>query len=181
MTKLKTIIGDITKEDYDAVVCGANRDLVSGGGVFKAIHQAAGPGLLKECRSLGGARQGEAKITKGYDLPARYVIHTVGPIYGQENGQEDEYLEACYFESLKLAEEKGLKTVAFPNLSTGLYRYPKDEAAEIALRSINGYIEANPQSGLETIYLVSFNKKDFSYVERAVSDLGLKQEDNYGA
>lgn len=176
MSRIKAIIGDITAKKYDAIVNGANRDLVSGGGVFKAIHSVAGPQLLEECQGLGGAKLGEAKITKGYKLPSPFVIHTVGPVYGQEDGLEDEYLESCYHQALSLADERKLKTIAFPNLSTGLYRYPKDEAAEIALSAIAEYFKDNPGSSLETVYLVSFNAKDYAFVRQAVRDLGLPVE-----
>jgi len=154
MTKITLIKGDITTQKVDAVVNAANRWLRGGGGVDGAIHYAAGPELLKECDTYGWCETGDAKITKGYLLPAKCVIHTVGPVYGAEGGKESELLESCYITSLKLANEYNLRSVAFPAISTGVYGYPLDEATEIAINTIKKYIHHNPYHFDEIIFVV---------------------------
>lgn len=142
-TTLTVIIGDITTLELDAIVNAANSSLLGGGGVDGAIHHAAGPKLLEECRTLGGCAPGGAKITGGYDLPARHVIHTVGPVWGREGGREAELLAACYRNSLALAAERGLDSIAFPAISTGAYGYPPEEAAAVASEAIAAFVSAN--------------------------------------
>lgn len=158
--RLTVLTGDITTEDVDVIVNAANTSLLGGGGVDGAIHAAAGSGLLDECRSLGGCSFGEAKATGGYELPAAHVIHTVGPIYGQHQGEEARILAACYRNSLTLAEELGASSIAFPGISTGVYGYPKDEAADIAVGTIREYFRIHPDSRITDVRLVAFSDTD---------------------
>jgi O-acetyl-ADP-ribose deacetylase len=160
MTKLVLVKGDITTQSVDAIVNAANRSLMGGGGVDGAIHRAAGPKLREECLTLGGCKTGEAKITSAYKLPAKFVIHTVGPEYGREKGMEDELLSLCYLTSLQLAEMNGLRTIALPAISTGAFRYPLDEATEIAVSSVRHYIEGHPDAFDEIRFVVT---KDDAY------------------
>ena len=151
-------VGDITTLAVDAIVNAANRSLLGGGGVDGAIHRAAGRELLAECRTLGGCATGAAKITRGYRLPARYVIHTVGPVYSG-SASDAELLRACYRSSLDLARAHGLHSIAFPAISTGVYGYPKEAAAEIALMTIRAWFDAHPDAGMR-VTIVSFSLQD---------------------
>lgn len=157
MGKIKIIKGDITKLACDVIVNAANSSLLGGGGVDGAIHYAAGPELLAECRTLHGCRTGEAKITKGYDLPARFVIHTVGPIYFEHTPSEAEaLLTSCYENSLNLAKEKGLKTIAFPLISAGVYGYPQRKVIKVAIETMKLH-----QDDFDEITLVLFWEREF--------------------
>ena len=159
MHRIEIIKGDITKLYVDAIVNAANSTLLGGGGVDGAIHRAAGSGLLDECRILGGCETGQAKITKGYNLPAKYVIHTVGPVYHCGTQSESELLYSCYRNSLELAVQNGVKTIAFPCISTGVYRFPFDDACKIALRAICNFLNENESVG--KVLLVCFSDADY--------------------
>ena len=147
----------ITTLQADAIVNAANNALLGGGGVDGAIHRAAGPELLAECRTLHGCETGDAKVTKGYNLPAKYVIHTLGPVYRGGTCGEAEKLESCYRRSLEEAENLGVKSVAFPAISTGVYGYPKEEAAGIAVRTVQDYLKNHPDSTIEDVLMVCFD------------------------
>jgi O-acetyl-ADP-ribose deacetylase (regulator of RNase III) len=164
LNKLKIIQGDITKQKVDAIVNAANVSLLGGGGVDGAIHRAAGPRLLEECRELGGCPTGSARITKGYNLPAKHVIHTVGPIWRGGAEGEEELLANCYQNSLRLAKEHDIKSLAFPSISTGAYGFPVERASKIALREITAGIEANP--GLASILIVCFDDRTYQTYQR---------------
>lgn len=138
--RVQIVQGDITQQGVDAIVNAANTTLLGGGGVDGAIHRAAGPELLEECRMLGGCRTGEAKITKGYNLAARFVIHTLGPVWGGGQDREDELLADCYGNSLALAAQHGIRSMAFPSISTGAYGFPFERAAEIALKTTTEFL-----------------------------------------
>ena len=152
--QIRTITADITELKVDAIVNSANVSLVGGIGLCGAIHDGAGLKLDEECSKLGGCLRGEAKITKGYKLPAKYIIHTVGPIYGQHKGKEAEILYSCYYESLRLADRHNIKSIAFPEISTGIYRYPKEKARKVAFRAVREYFEDNPGSEIKSIFFV---------------------------
>jgi O-acetyl-ADP-ribose deacetylase len=167
--KIEVIQGDITsQDDVDAIVNAANAQLESGGGVAGAIHGAAGPGLAEEARPLGPIEPGEAVITGGHDLPNRYVIHTLGPVYGQDR-PEDELLANCYRNSLALAEEQGIESVAFPAISTGIFGYPLEEAAEVALRA--AIEEAESLQNVRLVRFVLFGEEDLEVYERVLSEV----------
>jgi O-acetyl-ADP-ribose deacetylase (regulator of RNase III) len=151
--QISLIRGDITALKTDAIVNAANRSLLGGGGVDGAIHRAAGPSLLEACRKLNGCETGQAKITDGFRLPARYVIHTVGPVWQGGDHNEAQLLRACYTNSLRLAAEAGLKSIAFPNISTGVYGFPREQAALIALGAVTGFME-DPGTVEQVIFVV---------------------------
>lgn len=169
MERIKIISGDITKIEADAIVNAANKTLLGGGGVDGAIHRAAGPELLEECRRLNGCETGQAKITKGYELPAKYVIHTVGPIWHGGEHNEDHLLASCYRNSLNLAVENRIKTIAFPSISTGAYRFPVERAAKIAVSGIAGFLKEH--SGIDTVIIVCFDKKTMEAYEKALDEV----------
>jgi O-acetyl-ADP-ribose deacetylase len=168
MAEIELIQGDITKIAVDVIVNAANTCLLGGGGVDGAIHRAAGPELLEECRNLNGCKTGEAKITKGYKLPVRYVIHTAGPVWHGGTGNEAALLGLCYLNSLKLAQDYGLTTIAFPNISTGVYGYPKQEAAAIALATVKSWLKSN--HGINRILFVIFDDENFKIYNEMLSD-----------
>ncbi len=161
--------GDITKEKTDAIVNAANPSLLGGGGVDGAIHRAAGPGLLDECKTLGGCRHGEARITGGYDLSAKYVIHTPGPIYKDGKHGEGEILKNSYLNSLLLAKEKNLRSISIPAISTGVYGYPKEEACEIAIGAALEFMEDNNYP--IDIYFVLFDSENFDLYKKLIKKL----------
>ena len=163
---LTVVLGDITKSDCDAIVNAANTSLLGGGGVDGAIHRAAGPELLEECRTLHGCPTGEARITKGYRLPAKYVIHTPGPIWQGGRYGEEELLASCYRSCLELAAEHGIKRIAFPSISTGIYGFPLEKAAPIAVHTIRIFCKDHPQ--IEEVRMVCFDQRTKTYYEKAL-------------
>lgn len=166
--RIEALQGDITRLQVDAVVNAANTSLLGGGGVDGAIHRAAGNKLLEECRTLGDCPTGEARITGGYALPARHVIHTVGPVWHGGARGEEELLASCYRNSLSLAVEKGLETVAFPSISTGAYRFPVEKACRIAVRTVRSFLLAHPQ--IRKVTFVCFSAEDLNHYRQALAE-----------
>lgn len=171
-SRLRVIKGDITKQETDAIVNAANTSLLGGGGVDGAIHRAAGYALLEECQGLGGCKTGQAKITKGYRLPAKYVIHTPGPIWNGGTRGEPGLLQSCYLSCLSLAEAAGCRTVSFPSISTGIYRFPVAMAAKIAVDTILDYLVAHPLP--EQVYMVCFDDRTKAAYDEALNNAAKK-------
>ena len=167
--RVMVVEGDITEQKVDAIVNAANSTLLGGGGVDGAIHRAAGPRLFEECRTLGGCLTGEAKITKGYNLPAKWVIHTVGPVWHGGARREDELLASCYRTSLELAVEMGVRTIAFPAISTGVYGFPLERATAIAVSEVRSFLEENPS--LEKVVFVCYGKYAYECYLNAAKDV----------
>jgi O-acetyl-ADP-ribose deacetylase (regulator of RNase III) len=171
-SRIENIRGDITTLKVDAIVNAANIGLLGGGGVDGDIHRAAGPGLLEDCKKLNGCKTGEAKITNGYDLPAKFVIHTVGPIWEGGYSGEDRLLSSCYLNSLRLAVENQIKSLAFPAISTGVFGFPPERAAKIALKSVRNFLLVDEY--IEKIIFVCFDEHTFSIYEQAMSTYKTK-------
>ena len=168
--RIEIVEGDITTQTVDAIVNAANNSLLGGGGVDGAIHRAAGPRLLEECRALGGCETGDAKITRGYDLPARHVIHTVGPVWHGGQSGEHALLASCYRRSMQVAGENGVRSIAFPAISTGVYRFPGELAAHIAVSTLADYLQGN--DSFERVLLVCFNRVAADAHRTALNELG---------
>jgi O-acetyl-ADP-ribose deacetylase len=166
---LELVEGDITRQDTDAIVNAANAALRPGGGVDGAIHRAGGPAIAAACRQLGGCPTGEARITTGGNLTARYVIHTVGPVYRDGGHREPELLSSCYRESLKLASAQGIKSLAFPSISTGVYGYPMKDAARVALKAVTDYLARHPE--IELVRFVLFGRDAYEVYARVLQEL----------
>ncbi len=168
-SRLELVEGDITEQDTEAIVNAANPSLLGGGGVDGAIHRAAGPELLEECRTLGGCQTGDAKITKGYRLMAKHVIHTVGPVYYREGERAPGLLASAYRCSLEVASENNVRSVSFPSISTGAYGYPMEEAAPIALQTAINYLESH--ADIKLVRFVLFGKRAYQVYERALNEI----------
>jgi len=169
MTTLSSMMTDITQLEVDAIVNAANTSLLGGGGVDGAIHRAAGPELLAECRSLGGCPTGQAKITKGYRLPAKWVIHTVGPVWHGGGRGEDDLLASCYRNSLKLAQKHQVRSIAFPAISCGVYRFPPKRAAHIAVETVRTFLHEHSSTSVEQVMFTCFDKKIYEVYETGLS------------
>lgn len=167
--KIEILKGDISKQKVDAIVNAANNSLLGGGGVDGAIHRAAGIELLNECKTLNGCATGEAKMTKGYKLPAAYVIHTVGPVWRGGNYNEARLLASCYKSSLQIAAENKFKSIAFPSISTGAYRFPVELASEIALRQIMEFLEE--KTSIESVKIICFDDSVYSVYQQKINEL----------
>jgi O-acetyl-ADP-ribose deacetylase len=168
LQRIEVVNADITKQRADAIVNAANTTLLGGGGVDGAIHDAAGPELLAECRTLGGCATGQAKITKGYRLPAKWVIHTVGPVWHGGQHGEDDLLASCYRSSFALAEQHSIRTMAFPGISTGVYGFPMDRAARIAVRETKAFLQNN--TSVEKVLLVCFGRHAYDIYSQALQE-----------
>lgn len=175
---IEVILGDITEIKADAIVNAANSSLMAGSGVCGAIHRKGGPDILEECREIvrrqGECKPGDAVITTAGNLPARYVIHTVGPVWNSGKNNESTLLASCYYNSLKLATEYNCSSIAFPAISTGIYGYPKEQAAVIAINSINGFLESNKI--IKQVFLVCFDQESFNIVSAELKNYGSVQE-----
>jgi len=174
---IKTVLGDITKIDYvEAIVNAANSSLLGGGGVDGAIHRAAGKELLSECRMLNGCKTGQAKITKGYNLPCQYIIHTVGPVWNGGKKQEEELLAECYKNTLRVAVENGIRTIAFPSIATGIYHFPVEKAAKIAVSTVAAFLQEN-EGALDLVVWVLFDENTKAVYEAAVENVRREDHD----
>lgn len=167
LERVSVVEGDITKLDVDAIINAANTSLLGGGGVDGAIHRTAGPQLRAECETLGGCPTGEAKLTKGYRLTARFVIHTVGPVWSGGKRNEDKLLASCYQRSLEIAQDQGLRRIAFPAISTGAYRFPPERAARIAVETVADFLSDNARP--ESVIFCCFNSPSADYHRRAIA------------
>jgi O-acetyl-ADP-ribose deacetylase (regulator of RNase III) len=167
--RIEIVFGDITKQKVDAIVNAANTTLLGGGGVDGAIHHAAGPELLAECKNLNGCKTGEAKITKGYNLPVKFVIHTVGPIWEAGNNGEDQLLTNCYNNSLKLAVDNQIKTIAFPAISTGVYGFPLERATQIAIKTTANFLISD--ESIKKVIFICFDKKTYQTYENVLASI----------
>src|ERR1044072_6601770 len=169
--RMEVVQGDITKMQTEAIVNAANSSLLGGGGVDGAIHRAAGPDLVHECRLLGGCKTGQAKMTKGYRLPAKYIIHTVGPVWNGGHQKEPELLASCYRESLKLAANNQIATLACPAISCGIYGYPIPQAAQLAIREVASFLETNP--AIQKVFFFCFEDDVFEAYREALEGLTI--------
>jgi len=176
-SKIDLARGDITIQKVDAIVNAANNSLLGGGGVDGAIHRAAGPGLLEECRQLSGCATGSAKVTKGYNLPAKWVIHTVGPVWQGGDHDEDRLLVSCYRSCLKLGKELNIRSIAFPSISTGAYGFPVDRASRIALGQIEGFLRHNNVP--ERVVIVCFDAHTYQTYLRLMQELSDTEHSNH--